>query len=153
MSPRTITLTTDFGAHDLYVGVMKGIILSINSRIHLIDVCHNVGPQNIHQTSFLVGKSHRFFPVGTTHVVVVDPGVGTSRRGLLLVTPSACFIGPDNGVFSHILMEGLDECPTLERGGRLLTLPPGYKAYSLTIPSVLHSMAGIYSPRLLGTYR
>lgn len=106
MEPLLLTLTTDFGTADPYVGVMKGVILGINPRASIIDISHDISPQSILQASFIIGGSHPFFPEGTVHVVVVDPGVGTSRDPLLLVTPRASFVAPDNGVLSHVIRQG-----------------------------------------------
>ena len=124
-----ITLTTDFGTVDPYVAMMKGVILGINPRVSIVDISHHIPAQAVLQGAFVLGNSHRYFPKGTIHVVVVDPGVGTSRAALLMVTPSAYFLGPDNGVFSYILEEGLQQGHPMEE--RVL-LPEGYEAYQLT---------------------
>lgn len=100
-----ITLTTDFGLSDAYVAVMKGVILGINTEAKLVDICHTVRPQNIAQAAFILSTAYPFFPVGTVHLVVVDPGVGTERRAIILRTPSACFVAPDNGVLSYIVQQ------------------------------------------------
>ena len=100
-----ITLTTDLGADDAYVAAMKGVILSINPRAMIVDVCHSIAPQSIGEGAFVLSTVHRYFPAGTVHVVVVDPGVGTRRRAVLLQTDSACFVAPDNGVLSYIAAE------------------------------------------------
>jgi hypothetical protein len=150
MTPRenpVITLTTDFGTGDPYVGIMKGVILGINPRAVVVDLCNDVQPQNILQAAFLIGTSHRFFPQGSIHLVVVDPGVGTSRRALLLLTPSASFIAPDNGVLSYVVREGFgEEVPSLS-GGRV-ALPAGYRAFSLTNPRYwLHPVSATFHGR------
>lgn len=103
-----ITLTTDFGLDDPYVAAMKGAILSINPRVTIVDICHTIKPQNIAQAAFILSTTYQYFPEGTIHVVVVDPGVGTERKALLLVTPSAFFLAPDNGVLSHIVEEAYE---------------------------------------------
>ncbi len=100
-----ITLTTDFGLTDAYVAAIKGVILSINPEAKLIDICHNIKPQNIPQAAFVLGTTYRFFPQKTIHVVVVDPGVGTERRAIILRTPLADFIAPDNGVLSYVIQQ------------------------------------------------
>ncbi|RLC71322.1 MAG: S-adenosyl-l-methionine hydroxide adenosyltransferase [Chloroflexi bacterium] len=104
-----ITLTTDFGLNDPYVATMKGVILSINPGVTIVDICHAIEPQNIAQAAFLLSTTYRYFPQGTIHVVVVDPGVGTERRALLLVTAQAFFIAPDNGVLTYIVEEASSE--------------------------------------------
>lgn len=100
-----ITLTTDFGANDAYTAAMKGVILSINPRVSIVDLCHQIEPQGIFQAAFVLGTAYSYFPKGTIHIVVVDPGVGTTRRALLLTTSSAFFLAPDNGVLSYIIEE------------------------------------------------
>lgn len=101
-----ITLTTDFGTHDSYVGVMKGVILGLCPDAQLIDITHHVSPQNVVEAMFVIQTFVRYFPVATVHLVVVDPGVGSSRRPVLVTTPDAYFVGPDNGVFTEVWNDG-----------------------------------------------
>jgi len=103
-----ITLTTDFGLYDPYVGAMKGSILNINPRVTIVDICHTIEPQNIAQAAFILSTTYHYFPEGTIHVVVVDPEVGTERNAILLTTPSAFFLAPDNGVLSYIVEEATE---------------------------------------------
>ena len=98
-----ITLTTDLGLTDAYVAEMKGVILGINPEARLVDICHTIKPQNIIQAAFVLSRAYPFFPQGTIHVVVVDPGVGTQRRAIILRTKSASFVAPDNGVLSYVI--------------------------------------------------
>jgi len=100
-----ITLTTDFGLADAYVAVMKGVILGINPEAKLVDICHSIKPQNISQAAFVLSTAYQFFPERTIHVVVVDPGVGTERRAIILRTPLADFVAPDNGVLSYVIQQ------------------------------------------------
>jgi hypothetical protein len=95
-----ITLLTDFGLSDSYVGVMKGVIARINPRAAVIDLCHQVGPQNIKEAAFLLESSYSYFPRGAIHVAVVDPAVGGKRRALCVAAGDFIFVGPDNGVLS-----------------------------------------------------
>jgi S-adenosylmethionine hydrolase len=97
-----ITLTTDFGSRDPFVGIMKGIILSINPLANIIDITHDISPQNIMEAAFAIEMSFASFPSNTIHVVIVDPGVGSVRRPILVITDRHYFVGPDNGVFSQI---------------------------------------------------
>jgi S-adenosylmethionine hydrolase len=97
-----ITLTTDFGQADHFVGVMKGVILGIAPRARIVDITHEIAPYSVTDASFVVGQAWRYFPKGTIHVVVVDPGVGTSRRPLLAEAGGHFFVAPDNGVLSMI---------------------------------------------------
>jgi S-adenosylmethionine hydrolase len=97
-----ITLTTDFGLSDHYVGAMKGVILRIWPAARIVDISHGVGAFEIAEGAFLLAQAYRFFPKGTVHVVVVDPGVGTSRRPILVQAAGQYFIAPDNGVLSIV---------------------------------------------------
>lgn len=100
---RTISLITDFGDKDGYSGIMKGVILSINPDVNIVDITHQIMPQDIFQAAFVLNYSYPYFPEGTIHVVVVDPGVGGQRSIIALKTPTSFFVGPDNGVFTLIL--------------------------------------------------
>ena len=100
---RIITLMTDFGTSDHYVGVMKGVILNINPHVQIVDITHAIPPQDIHGAAFLTDSAYRYFPNGTIHVVVVDPGVGSQRRAVICQTETAYFVCPDNGILTHIL--------------------------------------------------
>lgn len=103
MTPRpVITLTTDFGLADHFVGVMKGVILSINPEVDFVDLSHEVAAHDILDAAFLIAQGYRYFPPGTIHLVVVDPGVGSNRRPILATTARHKFVAPDNGVLSLI---------------------------------------------------
>lgn len=95
-----ITLTTDFGLQDCFVGIMKGVIARINPHVQVIDVTHGIPAQNIMAGALALQHSIAYFPRGTIHVAVVDPGVGSARRPLLIECDGNYFIGPDNGVLS-----------------------------------------------------
>ena len=107
--PRIVTLTTDFGTSDAYVGVMKGVILGINPNVQVVDITHAVPPQDIHEAAFLIHSAYRYFPKGTIHVIVVDPGVGSKRRAIVCQTDNAFFVCPDNGILSYLLQE-IEDC-------------------------------------------
>lgn len=100
-----ITLTTDFGFKDPFVGIMKGVILEINPRANIIDISHNIAPQNILEASQVISMSYKYFSPSAIHIVVVDPEVGSPRKPLLVVAEDYYFIGPDNGVFTQIFEE------------------------------------------------
>jgi S-adenosylmethionine hydrolase len=104
-----ITLFTDFGSRDAYVAQMKGVILGINAQVPLVDLTHEVTPFDIRQAAYLLEQATRYFPAGTITVAVIDPGVGTARRPMLLETPAGkWYVGPDNGLFTRIIgREGL----------------------------------------------
>ncbi len=97
-----ITLTSDFGLNDPFVGVMKGVILGINPQANIIDLSHGIASHDIREAAYVIGMNYGYFPAGTIHVVIVDPGVGSRRRNILVATDRYCFVGPDNGVFSYI---------------------------------------------------
>jgi S-adenosylmethionine hydrolase len=101
-----LTLTTDFGASDHYVGAMKGVILSICPRAQIVDICHDVTPFEIAEGAYVIAQAYDCFPKGTVHVVVVDPGVGTARRPILVEAAGQYFVGPDNGVLSMLYSRG-----------------------------------------------
>jgi S-adenosylmethionine hydrolase len=97
-----ITLTTDFGTADHFVGTMKGVILSIAPRVRIVDITHEIAPYEIGEASFVLAQAWSYFPKGTIHVVVVDPGVGGARRPILATAEGHHFIAPDNGVLTMI---------------------------------------------------
>jgi S-adenosylmethionine hydrolase len=97
-----ITLLTDFGATDYFVGAVKGVILSINPSACIVDLTHDIPAQDIPAAAFTLLAAYKTFPKGTVHVAVVDPGVGSARRGLLVNAGKQFFVGPDNGIFSYI---------------------------------------------------
>lgn len=100
-----IALLTDFGLQDHYVGVVKGVILSINPDAQIIDICHNILPQNIKQAAFILANCYSYFPAQTIFLVVVDPGVGSLRKPIFIETTNYFFIAPDNGVLSYVFQK------------------------------------------------
>ncbi|MDQ3819589.1 MAG: SAM-dependent chlorinase/fluorinase [Acidobacteriota bacterium] len=100
-----ITLLTDFGTADYFVAAMKGVILSVNPDAALVDVTHEIPPQDILSGAFTLYAVYRNFPEGTIHLAVVDPGVGSRRRAIVVSTHNQYFVGPDNGLFSFIYEE------------------------------------------------
>jgi S-adenosylmethionine hydrolase len=127
-----ITLTTDFGLADPYVASMKGVILSLNPQAVIVDVTHAVRRQRIEQGAFLLQASLPYFPPGSIHIAVVDPGVGTRRRAIALRTPGGTFVGPDNGVLSPALPD--DVRSRAGEGGGWVHLPEGSSSVALTDP-------------------
>jgi S-adenosylmethionine hydrolase len=95
-----ITLTTDFGSADHYAGVLKGVILNICPDAHVVDICHDLRPYDVLDGAFAIAQAYRYFPPRTIHLVVVDPGVGSTRRPILVSAGNYSFIAPDNGVLS-----------------------------------------------------
>jgi S-adenosylmethionine hydrolase len=110
-----ITLTTDFGMQDGNVAAMKGIVLGLNPDATIIDLSHDIPAQDIADAAYVLRRTYAYFPPGTIHVVVVDPGVGTSRRAIAVQSDSALFVAPDNGVLTYVLQD-------LERAGQQLRI-------------------------------
>ena len=102
-NPPIVTLTSDFGLNDHFVGTMKGVILNIAPEAKIIDICHSVQPFDILDGALTIAQAYSYFPAGTIHVVVVDPGVGSARRPLVVSTETHYLVAPDNGVLSLIL--------------------------------------------------
>ncbi|MGH9492541.1 MAG: SAM hydrolase/SAM-dependent halogenase family protein, partial [Terriglobales bacterium] len=99
---RLITLTTDFGDSDHYVGAMKGVILTINPAAQVVDICNSVHSYDVLDGALTIAQAYRYFPTDSVHMVIVDPGVGSSRRPLLVVAEKHVFLAPDNGVLSLV---------------------------------------------------
>lgn len=97
-----ITLLTDFGTADYFVGAMKGAILSVNAEARIVDITHEIPPHDVEAGAFTLLEAYKTFPARTIHVAVVDPGVGSRRRPLLVESENYFFIGPDNGLFSYV---------------------------------------------------
>lgn len=153
---RIITLLTDFGERDGYVAAMKGVILNIAPTATLVDITHEIGPQDIKDAAFVIDSAFSYFPSGTVHVIVVDPGVGSRRRAVLVRTPGHYFLAPDTGLLSYVLARWL---PTKKpgRAGETSNIHIPHdspiEAYSLTnrryfLPSVSQTFHGrdLFSP-------
>lgn len=132
MSPTIVTLLTDFGQEDAFVGVMKGVILARAAGARIVDLTHNVAPQAVAEGAFLLETAVSYFPAGSVHVVVVDPGVGTARLRLALRAGGSFFVGPDNGVLSPALPEAV-------RGRRRPGEP--YRARAVALPDEVEAVA------------
>ncbi len=100
---RIITLTTDFGLRDPWVGVIKGVILGIAPEVRLVDISHDIAPHDVFEAALALEAAVPFFPAGAVHLAVVDPGVGSSRRAMIVAAAGQWFVGPDNGVFTPFL--------------------------------------------------
>jgi len=103
--PAIITLTTDFGVKDAFVASVKGVILKVNPQAQIFDISNDISPQDIWEAAFTLRTAYSHFPKGTIHLAVVDPGVGSGRKPIIVVTESYYFVGPDNGLFSLIYLE------------------------------------------------
>lgn len=104
-----ITLTTDFGLEDEYVGAVKGVLLTFLPYCQIVDITHAIAPQDVQSASSILSRTCGFFPDATVHLAVVDPGVGSTRRLLAIKTPRYCFVGPDNGIFTAVLLSETDK--------------------------------------------
>lgn len=136
MAGPVITLLTDFGGTGGYPAEVKGAILGINPSVTIVDVTHDVPPRDVASGAFLLWSVVKAFPPGTIHVAVVDPGVGSERVPLLLVTPDATFVGPDNGLFSLVLGDNSGEIAGRPFEDRYRApLPPSVRAYRLAEPA------------------
>jgi S-adenosylmethionine hydrolase len=112
-----ITLTTDFGYRDPYVACMKGVILSICSEVVLVDITHDVSKFDVEEAAYILYRAYSFFPPGTIHVCVVDPGVGTERKPIVVRTKRYVFVGPDNGVLAMAAEDdGIEDIYAIESG-------------------------------------
>jgi S-adenosylmethionine hydrolase len=100
-----IALLTDFGWHNWYIGVMKGVLLGINPDARIIDLCHDVSSQDVREGGFILGNSYTYFPAGTIFLCVVDPGVGGKRKNLVVKTEDYYFVTPDNGILSSVFQK------------------------------------------------
>jgi S-adenosylmethionine hydrolase len=145
-----ITLTTDFGTADSYVGAMKGVILGIAPDARLVDLSHEVAPQNVRQAAFVLFTSYPFFPTYAVHLVVVDPGVGSARRAIAMRTSAGTFVGPDNGVFSYVMarepLEALVELA--DPRYRLSYVSHTFHGRDIFAPAAAHLAVGVPSADL-----
>jgi S-adenosylmethionine hydrolase len=146
-----ITLLTDFGVQDHFVGVLKGVIASIAPQVPVVDITHEVPPFAIASGAFLLEQSWRYFPAGTIHLAIVDPGVGSSRRPLLVQAGKHYFVGPDNGLFSFVLREASAEARVLDKPQYWLPEPSStFHGRDVFAPVAAHLANGT-TPATLGT--
>jgi len=139
-----VTLLSDFGLQDGYVACMKGVILGIAPEVDLVDVSHLIAPQDVRSAGFVLFTAYRYFPPGTVHLAVVDPGVGTERKAIAVRTESGFFVGPDNGIFSLVLKnEAGFEARNLENADfQLRPLSSTFHGRDLFAPAAAHIARG-----------
>jgi hypothetical protein len=144
-----LTLTSDFGLTDHYVAAMKGVILSICPQARMVDISHGVSPYDIAEGAYLIAQAYPFFPRKTVHVVVVDPGVGTARRPILLEAAGQYFVGPDNGVLSMVYSREKHKVRLISND-RYFRKPVSRTFHGRDIfsPVAAHLAAGVPPPRL-----
>jgi len=145
-----ITLTTDFGLNDWFVGTMKGVILRIHPHAAIVDLTHGIPSGDIRAGAFALAAGYRYFPRGTIHVAVVDPGVGGPRAGIVVQTAEYFFVGPDNGVLSLALRR--EKVKTIRRleNARCFLQPVSntFHGRDLFAPVAAHLSRGLRCPRL-----
>ena len=132
-----ITLTTDFGYDGAYMAAVKGVILSTNPEANVVDITHSIEPQNIAQAAFILNITYRYFPKQTIHLAIVDPDVGSERQGVIVKTPSAFFVAPDNGILSYIINELSSTVSPPNQYSRIsekVTFKTGLEAVAITDP-------------------
>ncbi len=151
MSRAIITLTTDFGQADGYVAAMKGVILGICPDAALVDVSHDVHPQAVQQAAYVLSTAAPYFPRGTIHLVVVDPGVGSERRPVVVQTRQAFYVAPDNGVLSLVLVQEPVQMVIhlTEPRYRLPQVSATFHGRDIFAPAAAHLACGI-DPRQMG---
>ncbi|MBW1989042.1 MAG: SAM-dependent chlorinase/fluorinase [Deltaproteobacteria bacterium] len=149
---RVISLLTDFGNADEYVGVMKGVILSITPDVRLVDLCHELPPGAVAAAGAMLEASWRFFPQGTVHLCVVDPGVGTERRVLACSGQGHFFVAPDNGLLGHLVRAGVitDAASVEDPGFFLEQVSDTFHGRDVFAPVAARLASGL-SPSELGT--
>jgi hypothetical protein len=149
---RVITLTTDFGTRDYYVGTMKGVIFRIAPLVHVVDLTHEIEKHDIAEAAIVVRSSRSFFPPGTVHVAVVDPGVGGSRRPVLVRSADQFYVGPDNGIFSFVLDANSEAWEIASPEYRLDVVSDTFHGRDIFAPAAAHLVAGVspddFGPRV-----
>jgi S-adenosyl-L-methionine hydrolase (adenosine-forming) len=148
-SAKIITLLTDFGLQDPYVGIMKGVILSINPKATIIDITHNVEPQNIEEAAFLIEEYNRFFPPGAIHTAIIDPMVGSERRSIIVSKNGNIFLGPDNGLFTLILDDDAEVYLIENPDFMLKEISSTFHGRDIFAPAAGHASAGAH-PAVFG---
>lgn len=145
MSVPSIALLTDFGLHDVYAGILKGVILSIAPGVPLVDVSHTVPRGQIQGAAYLLYQAAPFFPAQTVFLAVVDPGVGSSRRPLAVQTRRATYVGPDNGIFTYVMLaEGTWQAVQLQNTRyRLPEVSSTFHGRDVFAPAAAHLASGL----------
>jgi S-adenosylmethionine hydrolase len=140
-----VTITSDFGTADGYAGAMKGVILSVAPEAQLVDLAHEIPPQDVRRAAFVLCVTTPFFPPETVHLAVVDPGVGGQRRAIGLRTPVGLFVGPDNGLFSYVLAEAREwtAVELADPSYHLAQVSDTFHGRDVFAPAAAHLAAGV----------
>lgn len=142
-----IAILTDFGNGDPFVGIMKGVILTIAPQARLIDISHDIPPGDIKRGAVMLWQSLKYFPEGTIFLSVVDPGVGTSRQGMILQSGPYKFVGPDNGLFSFILKNKIEAWELVNPKFQLPSPGSTFHGRDIFAPAAAHAANGIQGSR------
>lgn len=144
-----LTLTTDFGLSDHYVGTMKGVILGICPQAQIVDISHEVAPFGISEGAYVVAQTYRYYPKKTVHVVVVDPGVGSARRPILVEAGGQMFVAPDNGVLGMIFAREKHKVRVLSNARYFLKpISQTFHGRDIFSPAAAHLAAGVNPARM-----
>jgi S-adenosyl-L-methionine hydrolase (adenosine-forming) len=146
-----VTITTDFGTRDAYVGAMKGVMLTIAPTIGIHDIAHGIEPQSIEHGGTVLRGACPWFPAGTVHVAVIDPGVGTERAPVVIVAGGHAFVGPDNGLFGPVVgrLGGIHAAYRIERGGPLAHHLPRNRSSTFEGRDLFAPVAAVLASALL----
>lgn len=146
-----VTLTTDFGTRDGYVGAMKGVLLSIAPQLGIHDLAHHVEPQSIEHGATVLRSACPWFPAGTVHVGVVDPGVGTERAPVVILAGGHAFVGPDNGLFGPVVarLDGAQAAYRIERHGSLARYLPRHRSSTFDGRDLFSPVAAVLASGLV----
>lgn len=146
-----VTITTDFGTRDAYVGAMKGVMLTIAPTIGIHDIAHEIEPQSIEHGATVLRGACPCFPAGTVHVAVIDPGVGTERAPVVIVSGGHAFVGPDNGLFGPVVgrLGGIHAAYRIERSGPLAHHLPRNRSSTFEGRDVFSPVAAVLASGLL----
>jgi hypothetical protein len=148
MRKATITLTTDFGLGDHFVGVMKGVIRTIAPHADIVDISHELHAFDVTEAAFVVGETYRWWPKRTIHVVVIDPGVGTSRRPILIEAAGQYFLAPDNGVLTLVARRENCKVRAITKPRFFLTpVSNTFHGRDVFAPCAAHLAAGVRPPQ------
>lgn len=141
---KIITLLTDFGLKDPYAGIMKGVILSISPSVTIVDITHEVDPQDIREGSFIVEEYYRYFPDGTIHLCIVDPTVGSARRPVVVAKDNHLFVGPDNGIFTLLYKSGYEAYIIESPDFMLRKISSTFHGRDIFAPAAAHLSTGLH---------
>ena len=139
--PPIVTLTSDYGARDAFAASIKGVILRINPQVQIIDISNDIAPVDIWEGAYTLWSAYKYFPKGTIHLAVIDPGVGSGRRPIIAVTEGYYFIGPDNGLFSLIYQDAERLRASADQGRHLFEDVPRHALHTQQVSGIREETA------------